>query len=195
MGRRGEAERTTRETRVRVAVDLDGSGRAQVATGMPFLDHLLEACARHGLLDLEVRAEGDLEVEGHHTAEDVGLVLGQAVAAALGGREGIGRYGWACLPMDEALVLAAVDLSGRPHLAWEVAAPARAFGAFHTELAPEFWRAFVRAAAVTLHVRSLAGENSHHLLEAVWKAVGRALAQAAARDPRVTGAPSTKGVL
>jgi len=195
LSRRGEAERSTRETRVRAAVDLDGTGQARVDTGMPFFDHLLDAFARHGLLDLEVAARGDLDVEGHHTAEDVGLVLGQALRRALGDRAGIRRFGWACLPMDETLVLAALDLSGRPYLAWEVAVPARAFGAFHTELAVEFWRALVNQAGITLHVRLLAGGNSHHVLEAVWKAVGRALALAAERDPRVAGPPSTKGVL
>lgn len=195
MSRRGEAERSTRETRIRVALDLDGTGKAGVETGMPFFDHLLDAFARHGLFDLMVKAEGDLEVDGHHTAEDVGIVLGRALARALGDRSGIQRFGWACLPMDEALVLASLDLSGRPYLAWEVPVARREFGGFHTELAPEFWRAFVTQAGMTLHVRLLAGENSHHILEVAWKAVARALAQAVARDPRISGPLSTKGVL
>lgn len=195
MSRRGEAERSTRETRVRVALDLDGTGRAEVATGMPFFDHLLDAFARHGLFDLTVRAEGDLEVDGHHTAEDAGIVLGQALGRALGDRSGVRRFGWACLPMDEALVLASLDLSGRPYLAWEVPVARREIGGFHTELAPEFWRAFVTQAGITLHVRLLAGENSHHVLEIAWKAVARALAEAVARDPRISGPLSTKGVL
>ncbi len=195
MNRRGEAERSTRETSVRVAVNLDGRGAVSADTGMPFFDHLLEAFGRHGLLDLEVRAQGDLAVDGHHTVEDVGIVLGQALARALGDRGGIQRFGWACLPMDEALVLVSLDLSGRPFLAWDVPVAPRAYGAFHTELAEEFWRAVAQHAGMTLHVRLLAGANSHHVLEIAWKAAGRALTQAVARDERIGGPLSTKGVL
>lgn len=195
MSRRGEAERTTRETAVRAVLELDGRGMVAVETGVPFFDHLLEAFGRHGLLDLEVRAQGDLAVDGHHTVEDVGIVLGQALARALGDRAGIRRYGWACLPMDEALVLVSLDLSGRPFLAWDVPLAPRAFGAFHTELAVEFWRAVVQNAGMAMHVRLLAGSNSHHVLEIAWKAAGRALGQAVERDDRIAGPLSTKGVL
>lgn len=195
MDRKVEVRRETKETRVRVELNLDGRGEASVSTGMPFLDHMLAAFARHGLFDLTVEAEGDLDVDGHHTAEDVGIVLGQALNRALGDRAGISRSGWACLPMDEALVLVAADLSGRAYLAWGVSVAPRAYGAFHTELAVEFWRAFVNNAALTLHVNMLSAGNSHHVLEAAWKAAGRALAAAVARDERVRGPLSTKGAL
>lgn len=195
MNRRAEVTRRTRETDIRVALDLDGQGRAAINTGMPFFDHLLESFARHGLFDLEVAAEGDLSVDGHHTAEDVGIVLGQALNKALGDRAGIQRFGWSCLPMDESLVLASLDLSGRAFLAYEISVRPRAFGDFHTELAPEFWRAVVNEAGLTLHLRLLAGENSHHVLEIAWKAAAKALAQAVARDQRIVGPLSTKGVL
>lgn len=193
--RRAQVERTTRETAVRVLLDLDGRGRTAITTGMPFFDHLLDAFGRHGLFDLEVQAQGDLDVDGHHTAEDVGIVLGQALARAVGDRTGIRRFGWCVLPMDEALAMVSLDLSGRAYLAWDVPLAPRGFGAFHTELALEFWRAFAANAGLTLHVKLLSGENSHHVLEIVWKAVGVALSQAVAADPRIAGALSTKGVL
>lgn len=195
MNRRAEAERVTRETRIKVAIDLDGRGETDIDTGIPFFDHMLEAFGRHGLFNLAVKAEGDVRVDGHHTVEDVGIVLGGVLNEALGDRAGIRRFGWSCLPMDEALVLASLDLSGRPYLSWEVPASPRAFGDMHSELAPEFWRALAVNAGITLHVRLLAGDNTHHILEIAWKAVARALAQAVARDPRIAGPLSTKGVL
>lgn len=195
MSRQARVERRTKETDIAVTLDLDGQGQVQVSTGMPFFDHLLDAFGRHGLFDLQVEARGDLEVDGHHTVEDVGIVLGQALARAVGDKAGIRRFGWSCLPMDEALVLVSLDISGRPYFVWEVPVAPRAYGEFHTELAPEFWRALATHAGLTLHVRLLSGENSHHVLEIAWKAAAQALAQAVARDPRITGPLSTKGVL
>lgn len=188
-------ERATKETSVEVGLVLDGSGRALTNTGMPFLDHMLQALARFSGFDLEVEAKGDLGVDGHHTAEDVGIVLGQALSRALGDRSGIRRYGWSCLPMDEALVLVSLDLSGRPYLGWDVPMAPRAFGDFHSELAVEFWRAFVNHGGVTMHARLLAGSNTHHILEAVWKACGVSLGQAVQRLAAMDGPLSTKGVL
>jgi len=174
---------------------LDGSGTTSVATGVPFFDHMLDAFGRHGLFDLEVRASGDLEVDSHHTVEDVGIVLGAAFDEALGDKVGITRFGSAALPMDEALVLAAVDISGRGQLHWAVDLPIEIIGTFDTTLAKEFLVAFVTKAGVTLHVRSLAGDNAHHIIEAAFKAVARALKEAVAIDPQVSGVPSTKGSL
>lgn len=176
-----------------VELELDGSGRTGVETGLPFLDHLLQAFACHGRFDISVRAKGDIEVDGHHTVEDIGLAMGTALAQALGKREGLRRWGWAFLPMDEALVQVAVDLGGRPFLVYRVPIVARSYGHFHTEMAADFWRAFCQQGGATLHVNLAYGENSHHVLEAVWKAVGVALREAAARDDRVTGPLSTKG--
>ncbi len=195
MNRTAEVERATKETSIRVALDLDGQGRTSITTGLPFFDHLLDAFGRHALFDLEVQAQGDLDVDGHHTVEDAGIVLGQALTRALGDRAGIRRFGWCVLPMDEALVMVSLDLSGRSYLAWDVSLAPRAFGGFHTELAVEFWRALAGQAGLTLHVRRLAGENSHHVLEITWKAVAVALAQAVSRDARIAGPLSTKGVL
>jgi imidazoleglycerol-phosphate dehydratase len=195
MGRNANITRETRETQITAALDLDGSGVTQVATGVPFFDHMLDAFGRHGLFDLTVDARGDLEVDAHHTVEDVGIVLGQALAQALGDKRGITRYGDAAIPMDEALVLAAVDISGRGGLYYDVALPIELIGTFDTTLAKEFLVAFATNAGLTLHVRSLAGENAHHIVEAAFKAVARALATAVALDPRVSGVPSTKGSL
>jgi imidazoleglycerol-phosphate dehydratase len=183
------------ETDGRVRGDLDGSGTAAVETGVGFFDHMLRLLARHALVDLEVRAEGDLETGSHHTVEDVGITMGQALAQALGDRSGIERYGWALVPMDECLAQAAIDLSGRPFLALDAPLPVTTIGGFETDLLGEFLRGLVNHGMLTLHLRILAGENPHHVLEAAFKALARALAAAVAPNPRVTGVPSTKGAL
>jgi imidazoleglycerol-phosphate dehydratase len=194
--RRASIRRETSETRILATVDLDGTGSAKVATGIGFLDHMLAALARHGMLDLELAAEGDLHVDAHHTTEDTGIVLGQAVAQALGEKRGIRRYGAATIPMDEALAEAAVDVSGRPYLAWDVSFPTMKVGEMDTELFVEWFRAFTTNAGITLHVTLRAGANSHHIAEACFKALARALRQAVEPDPRAAGAiPSTKGSL
>jgi imidazoleglycerol-phosphate dehydratase len=194
--RRAEITRSTTETKVTAAVDLDGTGRYSVATGVGFLDHMLEQLARHSLIDIEVKAEGDLHIDQHHTTEDVGIALGQAIAKALGDRRGIQRYASIDLPMDEALTRAAVDVSGRPYLVWQVAFPTPKIGAFDTELVREFFQALAQHAGLTLHVTNLYGDNSHHLAETCFKAVARALRAAFAVDPRAAEAvPSTKGTL
>jgi imidazoleglycerol-phosphate dehydratase len=196
MSRHAELTRATRETRIRLRVDLDGTGEAQVRTGIGFFDHMLEALARHALLDLEVQAEGDLAVDGHHTVEDVGIVLGQAIAQALGERKGIRRYGDATVPLDEALVRAVVDVSGRPYLAYHVdIAKWQMLGDYDVFLTPEFFRALAMNAGLTVHLDLLRGDNPHHIVEATFKAFARALGEAVRVDPRVTGVPSTKGVL
>ncbi|MDI6901768.1 MAG: imidazoleglycerol-phosphate dehydratase HisB [Anaerosomatales bacterium] len=187
--------RATSETDITVRLGLDGDGSADVATGVPFFDHMLEALGRHGLFALEVRAEGDLEVDAHHTVEDVGICLGQAFAEALGDKRGIRRFGSAAVPMDEALVLAAVDISGRGHVTYAVTVPIEIIGTFDTTLAKEFVTAFAMNAGVTVHLHSLAGENAHHIIEAAFKALARALREACDLDERVTGIPSTKGAL
>lgn len=187
--------RTTRETDVLVTVDLDGAGCATVSTGVGFLDHMLDALGRHGLLDLTVQASGDTHVDDHHTVEDVGIVLGQAVREALGSMRGIARYGDATIPMDEALVLCALDFSGRGGAYLDLPIPAQRVGSFDTELVREFMIAFAANAGVTLHLRLLAGENSHHIIEGAFKALARALMAAVRLDPRVQGIPSTKGSL
>lgn len=187
--------RKTTETEVSVTLGLDGTGRASLACGVPFLEHMLELFARHGFFDLEIRAAGDLEIDAHHTVEDLGLVLGEAFATALSDRAGIRRYGSFLLPMDETLVLVAVDLSGRPYLGLDLPLPAARLGNFETELVEEFLRAFVSKARLTLHIRSLSGKNTHHLIEAAFKGLGRALDEATSAEPRLTGVPSTKGVL
>ena len=195
MGRSATIERETRETQITVTLDLDGGGKTAVSTGVPFFDHMLDAFGRHGLFDLAVAAKGDLEIDAHHTVEDVGIVLGQAIAKALADKSGITRYGDAAVPMDEALVLAAVDISGRGALYYDVSLPIEIIGTFDTTLAKEFLVALATNAGVTLHVRSLAGDNAHHIVEAAFKAVARALAAAVALDARVSGVPSTKGAL
>lgn len=195
MSRTGEARRTTGETDVRARVDLDGTGTALVNTGVGFFDHMLTLLARHSLIDIEVEARGDLETGSHHTVEDVGITLGQAVGAALGDRAGIERYGSAIIPMDECLMLAAVDLSGRPFTALEVPLPALVIGGFETELLGEFLRGLANHAGLTLHVRTLAPGNVHHTIEGAFKALARALGTAVAPNPRVSGVPSTKGSL
>ncbi|MBA4371220.1 MAG: imidazoleglycerol-phosphate dehydratase HisB, partial [Coriobacteriaceae bacterium] len=183
------------ETDITVSVDLDGSGAASVTTGVPFFDHMLDALGRHALLDLAVKARGDLEVDAHHTVEDVGICLGQAVAQALGDRQGIRRFGDALVPMDEALVACAVDISGRGQLTYEVELPIELIGSFDTSLAREFMQAFAANAGMTVHVHKMAGDSAHHIVEAAFKALARALYEAVAIDPRVGGVPSTKGAL
>lgn len=197
MPRTATIARTTKETSVEVTVDLDGTGRAAIETPLPFLSHMIEQLARHGLLDLTVKATGDVEIDGHHTTEDLGLVLGQAVANALGDKAGISRYGWATLPMDEARVTCALDLSGRTHFVWEVDLPRGGkIGTWDVELAPVFFDAFARGTACNLHVTQERGEILHHIVEIAFKALARALRQAVRVDPRVAGVlPSTKGSL
>lgn len=188
--------RTTSETDISCTLALVGSGRANVATGIGFFDHMLTAFARHGMFDLDLRATGDLEVDGHHTVEDCGIVLGQAFAQALGDKAGIARFGECILPMDEALVLSALDISGRGGLYWQMDVPLQMVGSFDSSLAKEFFIAFATNAGITLHAQQLAGENTHHILEALFKSVARALRSAVAMDPRAEGAvPSTKGTL
>jgi imidazoleglycerol-phosphate dehydratase len=191
-----ELSRQTKETRIRVRLNLDGSGTARVKTGIGFFDHMLEALARHGLLDLDVACEGDLHVDGHHTVEDVGIVLGQALAQALGDRAGIRRYADATVPLDEALVRVVMDVSGRPFLSYQVdIGKWQMLGDYDVALTPEFFRALVHNAGLTVHMDLIRGENPHHIVEAAFKAFARVLDQASIKDPRVTGVPSTKGVL
>lgn len=188
--------RTTKETDIDLSVGLDGTGKTDVETGIGFFDHMLTAFGRHGLFDLQVRCKGDLEVDGHHSVEDTGIVMGQAFAQALGDKRGIRRFGSIALPMDETLVLAACDLSGRGQLHWDVPVPPMMLGAFDASLAKEFFIAFAANAGVTLHVRLLAGENAHHIIEACFKAAARALREAVEPDPRLGDElPSTKGAL
>ncbi len=191
--RRGEIRRETKETVVDLAISLDGSGKSNIETGIPFLDHMLELFARHGLFDLDVKAVGDLEVDAHHTVEDVGICLGAALKTALGDLVGIKRYGWAILPMDDALATVSLDLGGRPYLAFSMPTLDGEMGGFSMELLPEFFQAFCNNAGANIHIRVDAGRNRHHVAEAVFKAFSKALDQAAAFDPRVEGVPSTKG--
>jgi imidazoleglycerol-phosphate dehydratase len=195
MTRKALVERKTRETDVLVEVDLDGTGRSNIATPLPFLSHMLDQIARHGSLDLTVRAQGDTEIDGHHTTEDVGMVLGQAVLQALGDRAGIRRYGSATLPMDEALVTAALDLSGRPFFVFRVPLPKAKIGEFDVELCEVFFEAFARTAQANLHLLLHEGSNLHHIVEISFKAFARALRAAVELDSRATGIPSTKGSL
>jgi imidazoleglycerol-phosphate dehydratase len=194
--RKATVERKTKETRIRAAVNLDGSGQYKVHTGIGFLDHMLEQLSRHSLVDLEVVAEGDLHIDFHHTTEDVAICLGQAVAQALGDRAGIGRYGAATIPMDETLTTVAIDLSNRPYLIWKVALTKPKLGEMDTELFKEWFQAFAQAAGATLHVWNQYGENNHHIVESCFKGLARSLRQAVEIDPRKSDAiPSTKGVL
>ena len=191
-----EVTRNTAETRIRVKVNLDGTGKSQLSTGIGFFDHMLEQISRHGLVDLEIHAEGDLHIDGHHTVEDVGITLGQAVLKALGDKKGIRRYGHAYVPLDEALSRVVMDLSGRPGLEMHVPFKSGMVGAFDTQLAHEFFQGFVNHAGVTLHIDNLKGENAHHQAETVFKAFARALRSAIELDPRALGTiPSTKGSL
>jgi imidazoleglycerol-phosphate dehydratase len=189
--RAARVERTTSETRIAVEIDLDGTGRASIATPLPFLSHMLDQIARHGLFDLTVSAEGDVEIDGHHTTEDLGITLGAAVLQALGDKKGIARYGEATLPMDEALVTAAIDLSGRPFFVFRVPLPKAKLGTWDVELAPIFFEAFARAAKCNLHIRLLSGDNLHHIVEISFKAFAKALSKAVRIDPRIVSIPSS----
>ena len=193
--RKSEITRTTRETDITVALELDGTGKSSIDTGIPFMNHMLELFAKHGFFDLEVRAKGDIEVDYHHTMEDLGLVLGQALAETLGDKAGIRRYGSCILPMDETLALVALDLSGRPCLVWDVDFPAQMIRDLDVRLFCEFFQALVNRAGMNLHVKKLAGEEVHHVAEAIFKAFAKALDQAVSLDPRVKGVLSTKGSL
>ncbi len=194
--RTADVTRNTAETRIRVRINLDGTGQAKLSTGIGFFDHMLDQIARHGLIDLDIQAEGDLHIDGHHTVEDVGITLGQAVAQAIGDKKGIRRYGHAYVPLDEALSRVVLDFSGRPGLEMNVLFKSGTIGTFDTQLAHEFFQGFVNHAFVTLHIDNLKGENAHHQCETVFKAFARALRAAAERDPRAAGTiPSTKGSL
>ncbi len=196
MQRTAEIERNTAETQIKVRVNLDGKGDATLATGVPFLEHMLDQIARHGLIDLEIEAKGDLHIDGHHTVEDIGITVGQALAQALGDKQGIRRYGHAYVPLDEALSRVVIDLSGRAGLEFQVDFPRARIGEFDTELVYEFFQGLVNHAGMTLHVDCLRGRNAHHIAETVFKAFGRALRMALEADPRMEGSvPSTKGAL
>jgi imidazoleglycerol-phosphate dehydratase len=193
--RKSEVSRNTNETRIAVKLDLDGAGQASIATGVPFLDHMLEQVARHGVFDLSISAKGDLHIDAHHTVEDVGIALGQAFAKAVGDKSGVRRYGHAYVPLDEALSRAVVDLSGRPGLEYNIKFSRARIGEFDVDLVHEFFQGFVNHAQVTLHVDNIKGSNAHHQAETAFKAFARALRMAAEPDPRVKGVPSTKGSL
>ena len=194
--RTAKVERNTNETKIAVEVNLDGTGRADLATGVPFLDHMLDQLARHSMMDLAISAKGDLHIDAHHTVEDIGITLGQAVAKALGDKKGLARYGHAYVPLDEALSRVVIDLSGRPGLEFHVPFTRAMIGAFDVDLTHEFFQGFANHALVTLHIDNLRGQNSHHQAETVFKAFARALRMAIALDPRATGiVPSTKGSL
>lgn len=194
--RTAEITRNTNETRIRVAVNLDGTGKQSLDTGVPFLDHMLDQIARHGLIDLEIKAEGDLHIDAHHTVEDVGITLGQAIAAAVGNKAGIRRYGHAYVPLDEALSRVVIDFSGRPGLEFHVPFTRARVGDFDVDLSREFFQGLVNHALITMHIDNLRGVNAHHQCETVFKACGRALRMALELDPRAAGmVPSTKGVL
>ncbi len=195
MNRSAQKERITKETSIKVSIDIDGTGRANISTGIGFFDHMLTLFACHGLFDLEVMAEGDLQVDYHHTVEDVGIVLGDCILESLGNRVGIRRYGHAVVPMDEALAMATVDLGGRPYLVYNCEVGPSKVGDFDVELAEEFLRALSNHLLANIHVNLIYGKNSHHILEAIFKALARSLDTATAIDPRVGGQPTTKGVL
>ena len=195
-GRQATVERNTRETRIRATIDLDGRGVGKIATGIGFLDHMLDQLARHSLIDIALKAEGDLHIDFHHTTEDTGYAIGEAVSQALGDRRGIMRWGDALIPMDETLTRVALDASNRPYLVWKVKFTRPKLGEMDTELFKEWFQAFTQSAGVTLHVENLYGENNHHIVESCYKGLARALRQAVAIDPRRLGeVPSTKGVL
>jgi len=193
--RTASVQRKTKETDIRVSLNLDGNGRSKISTGLPFLDHMLELFAKHGQFDLNVSCKGDLEIDDHHSVEDIAITLGQALVEALGKKEGINRYGQAIVPMDEALCRSVIDLSGRFYLVYEVQTKRQKIGNFSVELAEHFWRSFAETAKFNLHIDCLRGRNTHHMLEGTFKATTRALRQAVDINPRVVGVPSTKGSL
>jgi imidazoleglycerol-phosphate dehydratase len=195
QSRIANVHRKTKETDVRVELNLDGSGRSSISIGLPFLEHMLELFAKHGLFDLQVTCNGDLEIDDHHSVEDIALTLGQALVQALGDKSGINRYGEAVVPMDEALCRSVIDLSGRFYLVYEVTVRRQMIGNFSVELAEHFWRSFAETAKFNLHIDCLRGRNTHHILEGTFKASARALRQAVERNSRITGVPSTKGSL
>ncbi len=196
IARIASVARNTRETQIKVSINLDGTGVSRFVTGVPFLDHMLDQIARHGLIDIDVEAKGDLEIDAHHTVEDIGITLGQAFIKALGDKKGIRRYAHAYVPLDEALSRVVIDISGRPGLIWNVNFPRSHIGAFDVDLFHEFFQGFINHAHVTLHIDSIKGDNAHHVAETVFKAFGRALRAAVELDPRQLGVtPSTKGVL
>jgi len=195
MGRKGEINRKTKETRIALRLDLDGSGEYSIATGIPFFDHMLSLLAMHGFFDLHIEAEGDIGVDFHHTVEDVGICLGDGFKEAIGDGKGVRRYGMAIIPMDETLVSVALDLSMRPHLVYNPGLKKRRVGLFDLDLIEEFYRAFINHGGITLHINTMYGKNSHHIIEAIFKGVGRALDMASSLDQRVTGVMSTKGRL
>jgi imidazoleglycerol-phosphate dehydratase len=195
MPRTATIRRDTAETKIELALNLDGAGRHEIATGVGFFDHMLTHVARHGLFDLTVKCQGDLHVDSHHTVEDVGICLGKCLAQALGDKSGIRRFGSATVPMDDTLVTAAIDLSGRPFLVWSADVANETLGTFRSALAEEFWRAVSSAGALNLHIILHHGRNTHHVIEGIFKATARALRQATEMDPRGSGVPSTKGVL
>ncbi|MHB0915717.1 MAG: imidazoleglycerol-phosphate dehydratase HisB [Thermoleophilia bacterium] len=195
MSRQATIERTTSETDISIKLEIDGKGESKIDTGVGFFDHMLTLFAKHGFFDLEVSAKGDLEVDGHHTVEDVGICLGKAFSQALGDKAGITRYGFFVLPMNEALATVALDISGRPFLAYNMDLSASHIGGFDTDLTHEFFQAFITNSGVSLHIRLQAGTNPHHVIEAVFKAFGKAMDQACTADPRISGVQSTKGML
>jgi imidazoleglycerol-phosphate dehydratase len=194
--RTAEVERNTLETQIKITVNLDGTGETSFQTGVPFLDHMLDQIARHGMIDLKIKAKGDLEIDAHHTVEDIGITLGQAVSKALGDKKGIVRYGHSYVPLDESLSRVVIDFSGRPGLFYDVKFPRASIGGFDVDLFREFFQGFVNHANVTLHIDSLKGSNAHHVAETIFKALGRAIRMATTADPRMAGImPSTKGSL
>ncbi len=195
MSRTASVERVTKETCIKLSIDLDGSGKGAICTSVPFLDHMLDLFARHGLFDLEIEARGDIDIDFHHTVEDIGIVLGQAIREALGDKKGIRRYGQATVPMDETLASVATDLSGRPYLVYHVTLPKVKIGEFDVELAREFFQALVNNLGANLHINVMYGDNVHHILEACFKATARALDTATQVDPRIQGVMSTKGTI
>lgn len=195
MPRTVTIKRDTKETQIELRLELDGSGRADLSTGVGFFDHMLNHLARHGMFDLTVKAQGDLHIDAHHTVEDVGICFGKALVQSLGDKAGIRRYGHAIVPMDETLVTSAIDLSGRPFLVWKANVPNETLGTFHSSLAREFWQAVASAGLMNLHVMLHHGENTHHIIETIFKATARALREAVEMDPRGSGIPSTKGSL
>ncbi len=195
MGRCAEVNRITKETKISCRIDLDGSGEAKINTGIGFFDHMLNSFAKHGLVDLELVADGDLEVDNHHTVEDVGIVLGQAIREAIGDKVGINRFGSSFVPLDESLAHCVIDLSGRPYLVFQADFPVERVGSMETETVKEFFYALSYSAMMNINIRIIDGVNAHHMMEAMFKATGRALCEAVGKNPRIKGIPSTKGVI